>query len=642
MSESTPKTVNLSPAKQVYHAAAVDVTPVDAVEELIDNSLDNWARVSDRADSVEINIQCEGGTTRVADDTGGLGEDEIADLFALGATFKDNIEGSIGAYGIGAKKAIVRLGDSAILKSRKRGTDTGIGFRVTEDWLNDDNDWSVSLEEFVDVEPNTTVVETQNSEEIWNDDRIENLRTQLAKTYQRFISNDVPLAGRVTIVLNGEPINPPSEIPWSYPPFDELQPRNYTGFEFSLTDIDADVEMDVTVGLMREASSELAGTDFFCQHRLVTEAERREVGGYGSTGEGRIGNFTSHNNRLKVIVEFRTDGDSASLPWDAQKSTIDPFHPVSRAAYNKLRNIVRPYFKANTGNVPKAFVEPYGEDHEYAANGGEIEVLDYSGRKNIMHKPNAKLPEIKSLRRTAKDHAERGVLHLGGVDEDKTPAYRGHVEMKFGGEPEELETVETIEDNSNGESVDTIADLLDGIRGAGRTKEEALIEAGFQTGQDLEPATIEDLTDIPGIGEELARRLKLASGTLSESEPGQEASDTEDENGGEGQGLDTDTEVDQEDDEPSDPGPEDPGLPEDGPQPGTLPEEGPQTDTSGGSGTPSGGGVTVPMNFEPDERDDYEKVCEQLGVDPEDPDTLGDVLKAKFVGLYVTPVSADD
>jgi hypothetical protein len=66
------------------------------------------------------------------------------------------------------------------------------------------------------------------------------------------------------------------------------------------------------------------------------------------------------------------------------------------------------------------------------------------------------------------------------------------------------------------------------------------------------------------------------------------------------------------------------------------------TDTSGGGGTPSDGGVTVPMNFEPNERDDYEKVCEQLGVDPEDPDTLGDVLKAKFVGLYVTPVSADD
>ena len=46
------------------------------------------------------------------------------------------------------------------------------------------------------------------------------------------------------------------------------------------------------------------------------------------------------------------------------------------------------------------------------------------------------------------------------------------------------------------------------ISGIGRSKAEALIEAGYKTLYDLQRATLEDLQEIPAIGEELAERIK--------------------------------------------------------------------------------------------------------------------------------------
>jgi DNA-directed RNA polymerase subunit A" len=46
------------------------------------------------------------------------------------------------------------------------------------------------------------------------------------------------------------------------------------------------------------------------------------------------------------------------------------------------------------------------------------------------------------------------------------------------------------------------------LPGVGRSKAEALVEAGFKTVYDLQRATLEELADVNGIGEELAERIK--------------------------------------------------------------------------------------------------------------------------------------
>lgn len=619
---SETKEIDLSPDKQIYQAAAVDVSPVGAVEELGDNALDNWARVSQRVDPMTIEITAEDGVTRVEDDSGGLEADDIRILFALGSTFQEEVDGSIGAYGIGAKKAIVRLGEKAVVKSRSRDADVGVGFRIDQDWLERDDEWKTQLEEFDDIEAGTTVIEVESSETVWDDDRQEQLRSQLSKTYRNFLSGKTPQGGNLTIKLNGDELEPPEEIDWSYTPFDGLHPRKYRGIELRPKGLDDPVYMDVTVGQMRSGDAQKAGTDIYCQGRLVTAHERGEIGGYGSVAENKIGNFTSQNNRTRVVVELRTDGDSADLPWDAQKSTIDPYDRVSQAMYDWLRRIVRPYFKADMGKVPGAFVEPYDADHEHAANGGGIEELDYSGKSNVMDKPDEDRTMVKEVRRAAEAHARKGVMVTDAFDEKYMPAYQAHVERQFNGPPESLEIVETLDEDIEDEEDEVpagqhISEILDDIDGAGASKEEALVQADYVTVDDLEGVTVEDLTQISGIGNALATKILDAvtpdeEEEVDETEGAAEEAESEDDQFEEGA---TEDPEEQEQETPS------------------LTEEFGKSDENEADDA-----VTVPIRFD---LEDFEQIREKMGLDEDaDPRDLGEVLGPKIVAMY-TPATPD-
>lgn len=582
-------TIDLSPDKQIYRSAAVDVDPVDAIEELVDNALDNWARESNRVDNVNVNITAENGKTIVKDDTGGLDRDDIKILFALGQTFQEDIEGSIGAYGIGAKKALVRLGESRIVKSRSRNYDTGYGFRVDEEWLESEN-WEVEVEEFDDLESGVTELVVESSTTVWDEGRITELKRRLGRTYQRFIQGQIPQGGRVKISVNGEEITPPEEPDWSFTRFDGLHPRRYSGIELHPKEIDDPVRMTVTVGLMREASSQKSGTSIFCQQRLVTENETGEVGGFGSVGEGKIGNFTQHNNRLKVIVDLETDGDSAELPWDAQKSTIDTHDPVSRVMFDWLRRIVRPYFKADTGSVPKGFVYPYTPDNPHAANSGEIEELDYGGYSKVMDKPDVKLKQVKEVRNAAEKHSAKGFKYYGDLEDWQHPAYDAHFGMKFDGDPDAAEVKETLEGTEleDVEDVRTITEVIEAISGVGSSKEEALREAGYDTVEDLRDATKSDLMNVSGVGQSLAVKI------LEEINGGRVEADTETEE------STVSTEVE-------------------------LPQE---------IETPEGQ-VSLVIPFE---EETFERLRDQMGAESEE--DLANILKEKIEMLYSTPKSA--
>jgi hypothetical protein len=556
--EGDENKIDLSPNKQIYRSAAVDVSPVDAIEELVDNALDNWMRTSQRVDDIEIDIKADGGYTRVTDDTGGLSRDRIKHLFALGKTFQHEVNGAIGAYGIGAKKAIVRLGDDRVVKSRARGAEKGYGFTVDEDWL-DSDDWSVTIEKFDDMGESKTELIMKTDERIWDDSILKQLQTQLGKTYKLFLDGSIPDAGRVNLKVNGDPIKPSNNPDWSYTPFDGLHPRRYENIELYPKSIDSPVRMDVTVGLMREGRENDSGTRIYCQDRLVTDNEYGEVGGYGKIGRNRIGSsdFTHHNNRLVVIVELNTKGDGSELPWDAQKSTIDPHHVVSRAMYHWLTRIVTPYFDAHKDKVKKAFVHPYKQDSEYAVNGGEIEVLDYSGQQNVNDKPNNDLDDIQRVMRLAEGYAEKGFKYYGDIEEAFKPAFDAHFENNY--DPKEhdgmpVEEVPVRQNVDEDEQIDLkgqeeqLTDLVNSVSGAGPTKKETLMQAGYISLEDIADASINELSGADGVGRRLAKRLKEEAGNRLE-DPDEDAHEDE----AEKQGSDSDSPgiADDDENEPS-------------------------------------------------------------------------------------------
>jgi hypothetical protein len=544
MSQRDP--IDLSPDKEIYRSAAVDVTYVDAIEEMVDNAIDNWTRMSRRTEDVTVEIEADGERTVVRDDTGGLGENQIHLLFALGETFQSEVPQSIGAYGIGAKKAIVRLGENATIRSRERGADVGIGFKVDKDWMNSDN-WEVDPIEFPEMKEGVTEIIVESDEDVWDEERTQTLKDQLGKTYAKFLEGRVPQGGSVEITLNGEEIDAGDDIPWSFTPFDGHHPRRYEGIELNHSSLSEPVTMDVTVGHMTGQSEGLAGTDFYCQNRLVLESDTGETGGYGSTANNKIGNFTNQNNRLKVVVELNTEGDSSDLPWNGQKSDIDAYHPVTRAVHDWLRRLVKPYFQADAGKMQVGYVRPYDSESDVAANGGEIDVLDYSGRQRmgsgLEHKPDSDLREVKEMESMVRRHADRKIRYTG-VDSKKKPAYDARLlAVSDGDDLSAFDVVETLEEDEGEEDgvdeptgeFDHIDEVLADVDGAGQTRRDNLYAAGFKTRSDLENASIQDLASVDRVGVSVAESIKEAVTPADADETEEAGTETEEKRNAENQ-----------------------------------------------------------------------------------------------------------
>lgn len=648
MSESPNpgETINLAPGKDVYKSAAVDVDYVEAVKELVDNAIDNWARVSRRTDDVIIDVMANGGTTVVRDDTGGLPPEQIHVLFALGETIQSEVPGSIGAYGIGAKKAIVRLGDEATIKSRTDGESHGVGFSVNQDWLNSD-DWDVELKEYTDLDPRETVVEVHSDDDIWNgvtedseeESRVEVLRRELGETYAKFIRG-TEQGGSVTIKLNGDPVEPMDDIDWAYSPFDGMYPRRYENIELDHSSLDEPIQMDVTVGFMTEQNSDLGGTDFYCQDRLVIKSNQDTEGGYGSTSKNKIGKFTDHKSRLRVIVELNTLGDSSDLPWDGQKASIDPYHPVTRIVHDWLRRLVKAYFTLDAGKVYSPYVRLYGEESDYAANDGKVKSLDYAGRERVgsapKHKPDTSRPQLKKVEQLVHKHAQLGVKNPDELEPWQVPAYRARLESKvdmpYEDLPEGDEAEEQAEDVETDDGFQHLDDALADVDGAGQSRREALFEAGFRTKDDLRDATKEGLMAVDGVGARLADAILEAVGaTPDEAESDSAPSEEEEEPIGSDE---NDTSMSSGSTTPSRSGGPS-GTVQDTGEAGTTEE----TESAQQTLTAEEGEVIVPVKLEQEE---FEEIIRKIGL-PEDAELeeIGEALRTKLVSMYATPVHAD-
>lgn len=454
--DATSDQAQLLPTKDTLTALKSDVTLESAILELCDNSLDAWKRENNRTGSahIEVEINDSGEQTElvVRDTAGGVPRKDAAMLFGLGKTAKDQVPGAIGTFGVGAKKSLVNLGLPFQIRSRDNTADFGWTYRITEDWFDNDEDWTVSVHDDEDIPPGTTEIRIEDLNYNWDEETAEELRNQLGEAYNLFLSDEMQaLRGtdyNLKIVVDGVEVEPEGTPDWSFSPFDGLHPRRFENIELEIKEFDAPVHLHITVGLLTKKSNREAGTDIYCQERKVADRLRNAEGGFGS-GRDRLGNFNARHQRLKVIIELETNGDGQILPWDTQKSSIDKHNPLMRGTddcrgvYNWLRRAVQSYFDLDADRVPQAFLEPYDGDHPAAVNGGKPRTHDYSDRAQVTknHRPNTDLPEVKSITRKAQSDAQLQISREDVLDEARTDAYIMQLERESDRNRENLVTV---------------------------------------------------------------------------------------------------------------------------------------------------------------------------------------------------------
>ena len=429
----------LLPTKDTLKALKSDVTLESACLELCDNSIDAWRRNNNQSGpaNLEIFTEEDGNKTElvIRDNTGGVPREEASMLFGLGQTAKSNSQGLIGTFGVGAKKSLVNLGIPFQIRSRHINENEGWSYRITEEWFENDTDWSVPIYKDRNIESGTTEIRIQDLNYNWTGENTDSLCSALGRAYNCFLSEDFQRIRGTTydldIAVNGKTVEAEGLPEWSYTPFDGLAPRRYENIKIEHPESDEPIFLSITVGLLRKKTAEKVGTDIYIQQRKIASGLRNEVGGFGTGPEG-IGKFMARHERLKVIVELETEADGRLLPWDTQKSAIDRYNPImrgtesSRGVYNWLRRTVEPYYILDADKVPRAFVEPYHSDLPQATNEGSPIVHNYEDRKRIgtNHKPDTDLPEIKSIHNAAIAHAALRINCEKSFEKRQLPAYK--------------------------------------------------------------------------------------------------------------------------------------------------------------------------------------------------------------------------
>lgn len=449
----------LLPTKDTLTALKSDVNLESACLELCDNALDAWKRTSNREDSMEVDIsvdkQGENTTLTIRDNAGGVPQDDAAMLFGLGHTAKESIPGSIGTYGVGAKKSLVNLGVPFRISSRSMEADVGWTYRITEDWFEDDHDWTVPVAHAQTIDPGVTEIQIEDLNYEWDSETGDLLRERLGEAYNLFLCDDLQRLHETKfdlgIRVNGEPVEPEGVPDWSFSPFDGVHPRRFENIQITTPELDVPVQLHITVGLLRRKDSQNAGTDIYCQKRKVASRLRNEEGGFGN-GKDRLGNFSARHERMKVILELETIGDGQLLPWDTQKSSIDVHSPImrgtteSRGVYNWVRRTVQEYFHLDADKIPTAFVAPFDAESEFAVNEGRPERLDYSERERVVagHRPDTDLPQISAIKQKAAAHEKLRISGIQSLDQWQLPAYESQLKQKSDRNIENLGSVSDL------------------------------------------------------------------------------------------------------------------------------------------------------------------------------------------------------
>ncbi|WP_336361790.1 ATP-binding protein [Haladaptatus sp. ZSTT2] len=425
--------IDLTPQKTgLLDQLRADLDITGSFDEIGDNSLDAFERVRGGMGALRIEVEHrktdEGEEELVIrDNAGGVLPADLNVFFSIGSRAGETGGRSVqrGAYGIGLKKATLRLAQEVTFATRhqdqKGKNNPGYGFTISEEWLKRESDWTVNPEPF-DIEAGTTEIRLRGLRFDWEEHE-EDIRKSLASTYRRQLGGS-PFTENfdVSIEFQGEPLTPPKGINWGFPAFDELWPREFV-MQIAPDDVDFELESPIkirlVVGLLAEKDTNATGTDLYVQNRLIHEARTDEQGGYDVPGGLPSFNDAQHG-RFKMCVSLESEADAADLPWNTTKDRIFPEDEKMVAVWEKLNNFVDRYFAAKFSNVPADYLA-FAADDEKAANNGEIDgPLDYYDRQRVTDKPINGFPDVKQVETTAQAHAKLGIQRAEYFNDDDT------------------------------------------------------------------------------------------------------------------------------------------------------------------------------------------------------------------------------
>jgi hypothetical protein len=331
--------VDASPTKQFFVDIVTRDISIEAILDLVDNSVDSARNVHTDGDfsSVKVNIVANSTEFSIEDTCGGIGVEKAKNyVFRMGRPEEVAYSpGSIGQFGVGMKRALFKLGSSFIVNSVTKEDDFSIEIDVTR-WFAA-HEWSFPMTVH-DREPSarsgTTIIVDELHQQVkdsFTDERFQqDLADELRSRHRLAIGNGLQIR------LNGDKIQPAdSTIAVS----DLVKPalRSFTvqtpgGGELSVS-IVAGVAPKSLAGIDEDAEPEAqaraakdAGWLVFGNGRLLLANDKSRLTGWGS-GKGKVPQYHNQFARFRGFVYMQSD-DANAVPWNTMKTSVDSDSPV--------------------------------------------------------------------------------------------------------------------------------------------------------------------------------------------------------------------------------------------------------------------------------------------------------------------------
>lgn len=368
------RTAGDAPRKDNLIGAYRDLSRVEAILELIDNSIDVWMRRKDiypavTAETLRIYIDIEKDTSilNFEDNAGGVEEENLANLVIPGYSETSDTESIIGSYRTGGKKAIFKLASDVNIKTRywnpAETSDEAFEIHLEKDWLEHPTEYRFPyfpLKNKSVLNKGVTRYVFRLVDANWNQNVTDHIRSELSRTYTLFLIRNP----NIQIYFNNRktPIEVLDDLYKFSGTYDgkkdselDLRPQRIQfkcEQEWKGTMYPVTVEMVLGCRTTTSAGTgnDIWGIDFYGNNRLFMHHVQDEfIKWYPSLlPKGAVRQI------MRGFVNFH--GPNVFIPWDTHKRHLNPDRP--------LVEILK------TDKYIKEFIEAWGEVYK-AVSGSE-------------------------------------------------------------------------------------------------------------------------------------------------------------------------------------------------------------------------------------------------------------------------------
>lgn len=333
-----------------------DIELSDAILDLLDNCLDGVVRQKKGIDKTTPNyyegffshITISKDSFVIEDNCGGIPKD-VAEKYAFrmgrSTSKEDEDLPTVGIYGIGMKRAIFKIGKSAVVSTRNATT----LYKVTipKDWVNDEVEWDFPMEDLQDdalLADGGTKISISNINtgiaEMWDtEDKLNRFVNTLIKSIRQSYSFIIQKGFEIEI--NGSRISP---LPINLL-FDDNKAASIKPFLYQQT-FD-DVHVSLAVGFyapppspediddennLRRSSSD-AGWTIVCNDRVVLYNDKSHLTGWGEAG---VPQYHTQFIGIRGIVIFESNNPK-NLPMTTTKRGVDTSSNIYAAVKDRMR-----------------------------------------------------------------------------------------------------------------------------------------------------------------------------------------------------------------------------------------------------------------------------------------------------------------